>query len=280
MTTDLFPSPRDAVAPDPWGARTSSFTEFLARHRPSLLPAGPSAVTAADLAPTGTTIVALTTADGAVMAGDRRATAGSAIAQRDIQKVYAADDYSTIGIAGSAGLAIDLVKLFRVELEHYEKIEGAPLSLDGKANRLGAMIRGHLGLALQGFVVLPLFAGWDIDCGKGRLFSYDATGGCYEETGYDAIGSGAVFAKGALKKFYRPDFTTAKGVTACVQALFDAADDDAATGGPDLARQIFPVVYSITAAGVCRVAEEEIAKVTNQVVASRQRRPDGPEAKL
>ena len=273
---------RDGV--DPLGrlaGRTSSFTEFLAREQPGLLPTtGSSAASGADLAPHATTIVAVTTADGVVIAGDRRATMGSMIAQRDIQKVYAADEFSAVGVAGSAGIAVEVVKLFRVELEHYEKIEGSPLSLDGKANRLAAMIRGNLGLALQGFVVLPLLVGWDAQRAKGRIFSYDATGGCYEETGYHSVGSGALFAKGALKKLYRPDFTTVKGITACVQALFDAADDDAATGGPDLARQIFPVVFAVTSAGVSAVTEEEIAAITNKVVASRQRRPDGPEAKL
>jgi proteasome beta subunit len=270
MTTDLFPA-----------GLTSSFADYLARHQPGLLPdPGRASVTPGDLAPTATTIVALTCARGVVIAGDRRATMGSMIAQRDIQKVYPADEYSAIGIAGSAGLAVELVKLFRLELEHYEKIEGSPLTLDGKANRLAAMIRGNLGLALQGVVVIPLFVGWDQDCAKGRIFSYDATGGCYEETGFHSVGSGSVFAKGALKKLYRPDFSLAKGVTACVQALFDAADDDSATGGPDLARQIFPVVITVDAAGACVVPEADVAKVTNQVVAGRQRRPDGPEAKL
>jgi proteasome beta subunit len=262
-------------------ADTSSFTQFVARVQPSLLRAGgPANLTADALAPRATTIVALTTAEGVVMAGDRRATMGSMIAQRDIQKVYPADEFSAIGIAGSAGLAVDLVKLFRVELEHYEKIEGSPLTLDGKANRLATMIRGNLGLALQGFVVVPLFAGWDSQAGRGRIFSYDATGGCYEETGYSSVGSGSVFARGALKKLYRPDFSTAKAVSAVVQALFDAADDDSATGGPDLARRIFPVVIAVTAAGSCQIPEAEVAKVTDKVVASRQRRPDGPEAKL
>jgi proteasome beta subunit len=281
MTYDLTPSRQGFSPQDLVARRTSSFADFLAQTQPGLLPgAGRDVPGAAGLAPTATTIVALTTADGVVIAGDRRATMGSMIAQRDIQKVYAADEFSAIGIAGSAGLAVDLVKLFRVELEHYEKIEGSPLSLDGKANRLAAMIRGNLGLALQGFVVIPLFAGWDQDALKGRIFSYDATGGCYEETGYHSVGSGSVFAKGALKKLYRPGLTAAKGVLAAVQALFDAADDDSATGGPDLARQIFPVVITVSAAGCCQIDEPEIAKVTNQVVASRQRRPDGPEAKL
>jgi proteasome beta subunit len=280
MITDF--TPRQRLAPlDLIAERTSSFTDFVTQAQPHLLPtAGRTQVSAGDLAPTATTIVALATADGVVIAGDRRATMGSMIAQRDIQKVFAADEYSALGIAGSAGLAIEVVKLFRVELEHYEKIEGAPLTLDGKANRLAVLIRGNLALALQGFVVVPLFAGWDNECEQGRIFSYDATGGCYEETGFHSVGSGSVFARGALKKLYRPDFTTAKGIMACVQALFDAADDDSATGGPDLARQIYPSVFTITRKGVAQVSEDELAKVANSVVASRQRRPDGPEAKL
>ncbi|MDR0415787.1 MAG: proteasome subunit beta [Propionibacteriaceae bacterium] len=279
MTTDLTSGDGRRAPLDRLAEGSSSFSDFLARAQPHLLPAAPG-VSPADLSPTATTIVALTTAEGVVLAGDRRATMGSMIAQRDIRKVFAADEYSAVGIAGSAGLAIEVVKLFRVELEHYEKIEGAPITLDGKANRLAVLIRGNLGLALQGFVVIPLFAGWDLECRRGRIFSFDATGGCYEETGFHSVGSGSVFARGALKKLYRPDFTTAKGVQAAVQALFDAADDDSATGGPDLARQIFPAVLTITQAGVAEVGEAELAKVTNLVVASRQRRPDGPEAKL
>ncbi|MDR1266474.1 MAG: proteasome subunit beta [Propionibacteriaceae bacterium] len=280
MTTAWFGA-WGKTAGEPLSGGASSFSAWLAQARPDLLPtADRGAPPAPELAPRATTIVALTVADGVIIAGDRRATMGSMIAQRDIQKVFAADEFSAIGVAGSAGLAVDLVKLFRVELEHYEKIEGAPLSLDGKANRLAAMIRGQLPMALQGFVVVPLLVGWDQSSARGRIFSYDATGGCYEETGHHSIGSGSVFARGALKKLYRPGLTTAKGVTVAVQALFDAADDDSATGGPDLARQIFPVVMAVSEHGVCPVEEAAVAKITNQVVAGRQRRPDGPEAKL
>ncbi len=259
---------------------TSSFTQFLERTSPGLLPHPPAAGLARELSPTATTIVAVATAEGVVLAGDRRATMGSMIAQRDIQKVYPADDWSAIGVAGSAGLAIDLVKLFRVELEHYEKIEGSALTLDGKANRLASMIRGNLGWALQGFVVVPLFVGWDHDGARPRIFSYDATGGCYEETGYHAIGSGSVFARGSLKKLYSPKARLKTAVQMCVQALFDAADDDSATGGPDLLRKIYPVVVAVDAAGARQIPEEEIAEVTNRVLAARATRPDGPEAKL
>jgi len=261
------------------GDTTSSFTQFLQRTSPELLPGGAQARSAGDLSPTATTIVAVVGEDGVVLAGDRRATMGSMIAQRDIQKVYVADDFSGIGIAGSAGIAIDLVKLFRVELEHYEKIEGAPLTLDGKANRLASMIRGNLGLALQGFVVIPLFVGWDFSSATARIFSYDATGGCYEERGYHAVGSGSVFAKGSLKKLYHPRATLADAVVMCIQALFDAADDDAATGGPDVLRKIYPVVISVTSQGARQIPEPEIAAATDRILAARAIRPDGPEAR-
>jgi len=259
---------------------TSSFTQFLGRTSPELLPGKAEVRAAEDLSPIATTIVAVATSDGVILAGDRRATMGSMIAQRDIQKVFPADDFSAIGIAGSAGLAIELVKLFRVELEHYEKIEGAPLTLDGKANRLASMIRGNLGLALQGFVVVPLFVGWDLDAAKSRIFSYDPTGGCYEETGFHAIGSGSLFARGSLKKLYSPKASLGQAVEMCVQALFDAADDDSATGGPDVLRKIYPVVVSVSAAGARQIPETEIAEVTGRVLTARAARPDGPEAKL
>jgi proteasome beta subunit len=191
-------------------AGTSSFTQFLSMAAPDLLPGRrplPPGV-AADIAPHGTTIVAIASADGVVMAGDRRATMGNLIASRDIEKVHPADAYSLVGIAGTAGIGIELVRLFQVELEHYEKIEGTSLSLDGKANRLASMIRSNLGAAMQGLAVVPLFAGYDLDASDpsraGRIFSFDVTGGPYEERGFDAIGSGAVFANSALKKRYRP----------------------------------------------------------------------------
>jgi len=258
---------------------TSSFTQFLGRVSPELLPLRSGVRTAEDLGPTATTIVAVVTAEGGVLAGDRRATMGSMIAQRDIQKVYTADDFSAIGIAGSAGLAIEVVKLFRVELEHYEKIEGAPLTLDGKANRLASMVRGNLGMALQGFVVIPLLLGWDRDQAKARIFSYDATGGCYEETGFYSVGSGSLFAKGSLKKLYSPDASLDDAVVMCIQALFDAADDDAATGGPDILRKIYPVVISVSESGAVQVPESKVADVTGRVLAARALRPDGPEAR-
>jgi proteasome beta subunit len=260
---------------------SSSFTEFVSRVAPDVLPSSRAASAGiADLTPHGTTIVAAAFPGGVVVAGDRRATMGNIIAQRDIEKVFAADEFSIIGIAGAAGIAVELVGLFQVELEHYEKIEGAPLSLVGKANRLATMIRLNLGLAMQGLTVVPLFAGWDETTGEGRIFSYDATGGRYEEHAYFSVGSGAVFARGSLKKLYRPDFDVNEAAMAVIQALYDAADDDSATGGPDMTRKIFPVVLAATGDGVQRLRDEQITDLINQLMASRAERPDGPGAPL
>ncbi|MDP9823024.1 proteasome beta subunit [Nocardioides massiliensis] len=260
---------------------SSSFAEFLDRAAPDLLPARRlPAGDAASLSPHATTIVAATFTGGVVMAGDRRATMGNVIAQRDIEKVFPADEFSVVGIAGSAGLAVELVRLFQTELEHYEKIEGTTLSLDGKANRLAALIRGNLPMAMQGLAVVPLFAGYDIRAQHGRIFSYDVTGGRYEETAFHAVGSGSLFARGALKKLYREDLSEADAVIAAVQALYDAADDDSATGGPDIARRIFPVVSVVSADGHRRVPDAEVADVADRVIAARMTRPDGPAAGL
>lgn len=260
----------------------SSFSDFLADQAPDLLP-GRRALPqgqAGDLAPHGTTIVGATFPGGVLLAGDRRATMGNIIAQRDIEKVFATDEYSAAGIAGTAGLAIEMIRLFQTELEHYEKIEGTTLSLDGKANRLSALIRSNLGMAMQGLAVVPLFAGFDLGDARGRIFSYDVTGGRYEETGYTAVGSGSMFARGSLKKLYRPDLTEAGVVTLAVQALYDAADDDSATGGPDVARRIFPIVHVITAEGGRRLSGDEVAAVADRVIAGRMSHPDGPTAPL
>ncbi|RNL65765.1 proteasome subunit beta [Nocardioides marmoriginsengisoli] len=261
---------------------TSSFADFLGDVAPDLLPARRSLPpgSAAELAPHGTTIVAATFPDGVVMAGDRRATMGNVIAQRDIEKVFPADEFSCVGIAGTAGLAVEMVRLFQTELEHYEKIEGSTLSIDGKANRLSALIRNNLALAMQGLAVVPLFAGYDQRAAQGRIFSYDVTGGRYEETAFHSVGSGSMFARGSLKKLYRNDFTADECVTAAVQALYDAADDDSATGGPDLTRRIFPVVHIITGDGQHRMADSEVATIADRVVGARMQRPDGPNAAL
>jgi proteasome beta subunit len=261
---------------------TSSFAEFLADQAPELLPHRRSLPegSAAGLAPHGTTIVAATFDGGVVMAVDRRATMGNIIAQRDIEKVFPADEYSCVGIAGTAGLAVEMVRLFQTELEHYEKIEGTTLSMDGKANRLAALIRSNLGMAMQGLAVVPLFAGFDLTREQGRIFSYDVTGGRYEETAFHAVGSGSLFARGSLKKLYRDDLDSEGCVTAVVQALYDAADDDSATGGPDVTRRIFPVVGVITGDGYQRLPEAEVATIADRVIAARMERPDGPAASL
>jgi proteasome beta subunit len=267
----------------------TSFTDFVAATAPHLLPGraldGLASRTAGSPAalevPHGTTIVALTFSGGVVIAGDRRATSGNVIAQRDIEKVFITDSYSAVGIAGAAGIALQMVRLYTVDLEHYEKTEGVTLSLDGKANKLAAMIAQNLGAALQGFVVVPLFVGYDTEAADsakaGRIVTYDPTGGRYDELlGYHAVGSGSVFAKSALKKRYDPGADLKGSVRTAVEALYDAADDDTATGGPDLTRRIFPVVVTITGAeGAVRRPEEEIEAVVRDVVAARTENPGG-----
>jgi proteasome beta subunit len=256
----------------------SSFTQFLAAHSPEVLPVFRAGAQGTLDAPHGTTIVAMTFNGGVLMAGDRRATMGNLIAQRDIDKVFPSDDFSCVGIAGSAGIAIEIVKLFQVELEHYEKIEGSALSLNGKANRLAALIRSNLGMAMQGLAVLPIFAGYEESAG--RLFSFDVTGGRYDEVGYHAVGSGSSFARGALKKSYRADFDRDEAILAALGALYDAAEEDSATGGLDIARRIFPGISIVTSAGYERIAESQTAQFAEQIIASRMSKPDGPIAPL
>jgi proteasome beta subunit len=280
---------RPAAGPGSFMDRpTSSFTDYLASHAPGLLPGrtpgapvSPVADSAAlrDL-PHATTIVAAVCQGGVVLAGDRRATAGSMIAKRDIEKVFRSDEFSGVGYAGTGSAGIEVVRAFQVELEHYEKMEGRPLSLMGKANRLAFMIRGNLGAAMQGFIVVPLFVGYDEDTGRGRIFSYDVLGGPYEEQRFFSIGSGSVFARGSLKKLYADDMSAADASLACVQALYDAADDDSATGGPDLSRRIFPVIATVTAAGFRKLSEAESEEIGEQVVRERMAQPDGPPAPL
>jgi proteasome beta subunit len=277
------------------GLQTSSFTDFLASHSPGLLPgrvvpAAP-AIPGADADPRApgqairdlphaTTIVAAVCDEGVVLAGDRRATAGNMIAKRDVEKVFRSDEFSGMGYAGTGSVGIEFVRLFQVELEHYEKMEGRSLSLEGKANRLASMVRGNLGGAMQGLVVVPLFAGLDEDTGIGRIFSYDVTGGRYEEHRFYSIGSGSVFARGSLKKLYGDGMSADDAILACMQALYDAADDDSATGGPDLTRQIFPVVATVTADGFRRLSDSESGEYAGTVVSARMRAPDGPQAPL
>lgn len=284
-----LPDPRTSVG----GA---SFIDFLAGHDPLALPgasarpgtasarpgsAGLTQVAAiAEAAPHGTTIVASTYDGGVIMAGDRRATIGNIIAQRDIEKVYPADQYSVVGIAGSAGIAMELVRIFQLELEHYEKIEGVPLSTVGKANRLSTLIRSNLGLAMQGLSVVPLFAGYDPTHQAGRIFSYDVTGGRYEEHNFYAVGSGSLFARGSLKKLYRPEHDRTACAQVCVEALFDAADDDSATGGPDLLRSIYPIVAVVDDSGVHLLGDDDCGALVRAVVGARGISPDGPKATL
>jgi proteasome beta subunit len=208
----------------------------------------------------GTTVVAIRYADGVVMAGDRRATSGNLIAHRNMEKVFAADRHSGVAIAGAAGPAVEMVKLFQLQLEHYEKVEGAQLSLEGKANQLGQMVRSHLPAAMQGFVVVPLFAGFDVRRGTGRLFEYDVTGGRYEESDFAATGSGSLHAGTVIKLGYSPGMDRDAAVELAINSLFQAADEDSATGGPDLVRGIYPVVATITADGFVRLEDEEVAE--------------------
>jgi len=239
---------------------SSSFADFLATHAQHLLP-GRRQLPAGLVpeTPHATTIVSVAFEGGVVMGGDRRATMGNLIAHREMEKVFPADDYSCVGIAGTAGLAVEIVRLFQVELEHYEKIEGALLSLDGKANRLTTMLRGNLGMAMQGLAVVPVFAGYDLERRVGRMFSYDITGGRYEEHEYHSVGSGSLFARGSLKKRWRPGLAADEAVRVVVEALRDASDEDTATGGPDNQRRIYPVVATVTAEGYHRLPDEEVA---------------------
>jgi proteasome beta subunit len=273
------------------GLQTSSFTDFLASHSPGLLPGrvlpadpdprGPgSGFQAIRDLPHATAIVAAICGEGVVLAGDRRATAGNMIAKRDVEKVFRSDEFSGMGYAGTGSVGIEFVRLFQVELEHYEKMEGRSLSLEGKANRLAFMVRGNLGAAMQGLIVVPLFVGYDEDAGRGRIFSYDVAGGPYEEQRFYSVGSGSLFARGALKKLYVDGMPAGDAALACVQALYDAADDDSATGGPDLTRRIFPIVATITADGFTKLPEAEAEQIAEQVVRERMTRPDGPTAAL
>jgi proteasome beta subunit len=229
-----------------------------------------SAADAGNLAAHATTVVALRFADGVIMAGDRRATMGNIIAHRSMDKVFAADRFSAVAIAGSAGMAVEMVRLFQVQLEHYEKVEGTSLSLEGKANQLAQMVRQNLGLAMQGFVVVPLFAGYDTARGIGRIFSYDATGGHYEDTDFQATGSGGRDARSTIKLGYRDGMSRDEAVNLAIQSLYEAADEDSATGGPDLVRGIYPLIAIVDAEGYRLVPEPEVAERFGALVARIQ----------
>jgi proteasome beta subunit len=265
MTDFRFEWSRAAFTPD----ANPSFSDLLARVDPGLLPGNREHDGPPPAVPHATTIVALRYADGIVMAGDRRATEGYQVADRRIEKVFPADEYSAVAIAGAAGPAIDMVKLLQVEIEHYEKVEGEVLSLEGKANKLAQMIKSNFPLAMQGLVVVPLYGGYDARRGGGRIFRYDAVGGRYEELDYHATGSGGTHARGSLRTRYRHDLSRAEAVRAVVEALLVASEEDVATGGPDLVRGIFPVVATVTATGYEQVPDEEIRTVVEALMADR-----------
>ncbi len=214
----------------------------------------------------GTTVLAAKFADGVVMAADRRATEGYAIADERIEKVFPADDHSVVAIAGVAGQATEIVKLFQTELEHYEKVEGERISLEGKANRLAQMIRGNLPMAMQGLVVVPLFAGYDLASREGRIFRYDVTGGRWEEADFHANGSGGVYARGTLKKRWRRGLSRAEAIRVAVEALYDASQEDVATGGPNVHRGIFPSVKVVSVEGVHTVDDDELQAAFEAIV--------------
>ena len=217
----------------------------------------------------GTTIVAMRYVDGVVMAGDRRATEGFSIAHRAIEKVFPADRHSGVSIAGAAGPAIEMVRLFQLQLEHYEKINGTALSLEGKANQLGQMIRNNLPMAMQGLAVVPIFAGFDLRRGAGRIFTYDVTGGRYEEADFHATGSGGRDARTTIKLGWSDNMDRSAAIELAVQGLYEAAEEDAATGGPDVVRGIYPTVATITAAGFERVEEPEVAERFRALIAHK-----------
>jgi len=219
--------------------------------------------------PEATTVLAIRFDDGVVMAGDRRATAGNVIAHRRVKKVYPADEYSAVAISGTAGMAIELTKLFQTELEHYEKIEGTRLSLEGKANYLARMVRGNLALAFQGLVVVPLFCGYDEADEVGRLYSFDVVGGRYEEHDYAATGSGGAEARAFIKGAYREGLDESSALAIAIEALVAAAEEDAATGGPDLRRGIYPNVVLVDRTGLTEVDEDRISQVATRVIGER-----------
>jgi proteasome beta subunit len=265
MSEPALPSFSGGIDPGP------SFVELLRRVAPHDLPGtGLDTGSVPGGIVHGTTVVALRYAGGVVMAGDRRATAGFSIASRRIEKVFPADDLSGVAIAGAAGPAVEMVRLFQVQLEHYEKIEGEALSLEGKANQLAAMVRANLPAAMQGFAVVPLFAGYDDRRGEGRVFSFDLTGGKYEEADFQTGGSGGVHARNWIKATWTETLSESDAIDLALRALFAAADEDAATGGPDLVRRIYPNVAVIEAAGFRAVTEDDVAARADVLLGGRE----------
>jgi len=256
------------------GYKGSSFMELLDIDFPQLKPdLGVWYANSGQLPQTahGTTCVALRFGAGALVAGDRLATMGHQVANRDIEKVYATDEHSLMAIAGAAGPAIEMARLLGIQFEHHEKLEGEPLELEGKANSLASMIKQNLPAAMQGLVVVPLFAGYDRRRQTGRVWKYEVTGGRYEEQEFDGIGSGSIFAKESLKKSFQPGASREDAVRMAIQALTDAADEDTATGGVDLQRNIFPRVKLVGADGIEEVGDDEIAQIYQGVLDGRRR---------
>ncbi len=235
-------------------------------------PGAKAASPAAVDAPHGTTCLAVRYSGGVVLAGDRRATAGHLISSHRIEKVFPADRHSGVAIAGVAGPSSEMVRLFQLQLEHYEKVEGTPISLEGKANQLAQMVRANLPAAMQGLVVVPIFAGFDLAAGRGRLFEYDITGGRYEERDYATTGSGALHAETVVKLGFRPSLGAAAATDLVLEALFVAADADSATGGPDPVRNVFPVVAAIGADGYRRLDDAELRRRTERLLGRHRSR--------
>lgn len=259
---------------DPFDYTAPSFSALLRRAAPEAL----AVFDASGPVPQhveGTTIVATTYDGGVILAGDRRATAGNLISKRDMRKIFQTDRLSAVGISGSAGPAIELAKVFATELEHYEKVEGSELSLEGKANKLAAMVRGNLPMAMQGLVVVPLFAGYDRGRQTGRIFDFDVAGGRYEERRFSAAGSGSLHARASLKARWEPGMDADAGVQLAVAALWDAADEDSATGGPDTVRGVYPIVAQVDADGYRERDEDDVAQRSREVAESRGSRLSG-----
>jgi proteasome beta subunit len=258
--------------PQPFDIAVPSFSALLRRLAPEAyvpMPQNGPGLSTIDHVE-GTTVVALTYEAGAIMAGDRRATSGNVISKRDMRKIFEADAWSAVGISGAAGPAMELAKFFATQLEHYEKIEGSPLSLEGKANLLARMVAGNLAMAMQGIVIVPLFAGYDPREDVARIYEFDPLGGRYEERRFATTGSGGRDARGSLKARYREGLDRESGIDMVIEALWDAADEDAATGGPDLVREIYPLVAVIDADGYRELDDEVVATRVETVIAARR----------
>lgn len=258
----------------------SSFFDFLTKHYPGVtssrygqVPVSEQMRTAGPMTvPYATTVLAIKYQDGVVIAGDRRATEGFQIADRRIEKVFKIDEWSAMAIAGAAGPCIEMAKLFQTELEHYEKLEGIVLSCEGKANKLGQMVKANLPMVFQGLVVMPLYVGYDVKRGEGRIFKYDITGGRYEESDYHAIGSGGKDARNTMREHFRRNFSEAEALKLALLSLYNAADDDVGTGGPDLIRGIYPTAKFVTAQGITDVIDDRLKAVYDEMIAARRSR--------